>query len=110
MGKPGTFFPNSHRLTDGPMLAEPPDPHRMRLRRFLMRAGVVAIVLAGLVAAHRPILVGFAYLFRVDDPAPSDAIVLLLGGMNHRAEKAAELYRQKLAPTILMGIAKRENK
>jgi uncharacterized SAM-binding protein YcdF (DUF218 family) len=55
-----------------------------------------------LILAHRPLLVGFAGLFRVDDPAPSDAIVVLLGGPGHRPETAAKLYRQGLAPVVLV--------
>jgi len=46
---------------------------------------------------------GYARLFRANDPAPADAIVLLLGGMSGRPERAAELYRQGYAPRILIG-------
>jgi uncharacterized SAM-binding protein YcdF (DUF218 family) len=67
-----------------------------------MRLVLVGSVVGGLALAHRPILVGFANLFRVDDPVPSDAIVLLLGGSDHRAPKAAELYSRHLAPRILL--------
>ena len=77
-----------------------------RWRRFRRRAAAWLLVLGavgvGLYLARRPLLVGFAYLFRVDDPAPSDAIVVLLGGTPHRPEKAAELYKKGLAPVILL--------
>ena len=53
--------------------------------------------------AHRPLLVGFAFLFRVDDPpTASDAVVVLLGGSDSRPLKAAELYRRGLAPVVLL--------
>jgi uncharacterized SAM-binding protein YcdF (DUF218 family) len=83
----------------------PGDPRwRRRLRRAIRGGLLVGLVGLVLVLTHRPLLVGFAYLFRVDDPpAPSDALVVLLGGMNHRPMKAAELYRRGLAPTVLLG-------
>jgi uncharacterized SAM-binding protein YcdF (DUF218 family) len=63
--------------------------------------GLVGLVL---IATHRPLLAGFAHLFRVDDPpVPSEALVVLLGGMDHRPLKAAGLYRRGLAPTVLLG-------
>lgn len=70
------------------------------------RAVLGLLLLAALLAlAHRPLLTGFAHGFRVDDPAPSDAIVLLIGdAYGDRPLKAAELYRRGLAPRILMGI------
>lgn len=64
---------------------------------------IVAVVLS---LAHRPLLVGFARLFRVDNPAPSDAIVLLTGRWWNRPPRAAELYRQRLAPIILINATK----
>lgn len=54
-----------------------------------------------LAAFHRPLLIGYARLFEVNDPAPSDAIMLLLGGLGHRPEQAAALYHQGLAPRIV---------
>ena len=63
--------------------------------------GVMALLALGL----GPALRGFAGLFRVDDPAPSDAIVILLGGGDHRTDRAAELFRRGLAPVILVGSA-----
>ncbi|CAN5668135.1 hypothetical protein BH23PLA1_BH23PLA1_37710 [soil metagenome] len=75
--------------------------------RIARRRGRVVLVLAlalmALALAHRPLLVGFAHGFRVDDPAPADALVLLLGGERDRAEKVAELYHCGLAPMVLMG-------
>jgi hypothetical protein len=46
---------------------------------------------------HQPLLVGFARLFRVDQSAPSDALVVLNG-----SRKAAELYRRGMAPLVLL--------
>ena len=74
-----------------------------RARAAAKAVGVAAVLTFALVLAHRPILVGFAHLFRADDPAPSDAIVVLLGGETHRPVKAAELYRNGLAPLVLLG-------
>jgi uncharacterized SAM-binding protein YcdF (DUF218 family) len=51
---------------------------------------------------HRPLLVGYALLFRVHDPAPSDALVVLLGQWAIRPVTAAELYRQRYASLILV--------
>jgi uncharacterized SAM-binding protein YcdF (DUF218 family) len=63
--------------------------------------GVVAIG-AILLWNSRGLLEGYAGLFRVDDPAPSDAIVVLLGGPSCRPERAAALYREGLAPRVLI--------
>jgi len=63
---------------------------------------LIGLVVSGLWLARRPILTGYAGLFRVDDPVTSDAIVLLLGGADHRAPKAAELYARQIAPRILL--------
>src|SRR5438105_1135897 len=75
--------PQIRRLANGPML--PPVRHPLwgRCRRVLGRLGLLGVVLLGLVLAHRPLLVGFARLFRVDAPAPADAILVLLGGFDH---------------------------
>lgn len=84
------------------MLPPARNPLRTRVRRTARGLGLAALAAAVLMAGHRPVLTGFARQFRVDDPAPSDALVLLLGGFDHRPEKVAELYRQGLAPRILM--------
>jgi uncharacterized SAM-binding protein YcdF (DUF218 family) len=83
----------------------PVNPAWRRIRRRGVWIGVLASVLLILVFAHRPILVGFAHLFRVDDPAPSDALVVLLGGLTHRPLRAAELFQEGLAPLVLLGEA-----
>jgi uncharacterized SAM-binding protein YcdF (DUF218 family) len=64
--------------------------------------GLIAMIL---VVAHRPLLTGYASLFRVDDPAPSDVLVMLLGGSDHRPAKVVELYREGIAPVVLLGRA-----
>ncbi len=57
-----------------------------------------------LILTSEPLLTWFAYRFRFEDaPVQSDAIVVLLGGPHDRPTKAAELYRQGMAPVILMG-------
>lgn len=82
-------------------LASPSDTGGKRKRPWILGAAMVLVVL---VLAHHPLLVSFAHRFRVDDPAPSDALVLLMGDRHgERAERAAELYRQGLAPLILVG-------
>jgi uncharacterized SAM-binding protein YcdF (DUF218 family) len=63
---------------------------------------IVATVLA---MTYRSVLVGFADCFRIDDPAPADALVLLLGNPDIRPARAAELYRQGMAPLILLPAA-----
>ena len=76
--------------TAPPSSVPSPPPRRKRPWRTAATVAALAVVLTlGLAAAHRPLLVGLAYLLRVDDPAPSDAIVLLLGGETHRPRKAA---------------------
>lgn len=85
------------------MLPARSHPRWGRLRRLLLWAvGGVAIV-AMLVLLHRPLLAAFANAFRVDDPVPSDAIVELLGGISHRPDRVAELYKQGIAPLVLLG-------
>jgi uncharacterized SAM-binding protein YcdF (DUF218 family) len=51
---------------------------------------------------HRPLLVGFAWLFRIHDPVPSDALVVLLGQWAVRPVTGADLYRRGFAPLILL--------
>ncbi|MEO6810913.1 MAG: YdcF family protein [Isosphaeraceae bacterium] len=91
-----------YSLAPGPMLPTPINPGWRRLQRAVVRLIVVAVAAGVLVLVHRPLLAGFADLFRVDNPAPSDAIVVLLGGPGHRPERAAALYREGLAPVILV--------
>jgi uncharacterized SAM-binding protein YcdF (DUF218 family) len=55
-------------------------------------------------AASRPLLSSYALLFRVNNPAPSDALVLLMGDkLCERTVRAAELFHDGLAPRILVG-------
>ncbi len=91
-----------NRLTSGPLVPNPANPLGIGLRRFGIIAAIVAGVGVALGLYYRPILEGYALLFRVDDPAPSDAIVVLLGGPETRPAKAAELYRAGLAPRVLI--------
>ncbi len=84
-----------------PLIPRPGNPRWRQGRRLAGRLLVVAALGMALVVFHRPILTGYARLFEVNDPAPSDAIVLLLGGLAHRPDHAAALYRQGLAPRIV---------
>src|SRR5205085_677321 len=89
----------------GPLLPRVRDPRTRRWRRRLVRVGLVVVVVAFLAIAHKTLLTSYARLFRVDDPAPSDAIVVLLGGSDHRPLRALELYRERVAPLILIGLS-----
>ena len=91
------------RLAPGPLVPAMEDPAWGRWRRRFRRIAAVLGVLIVMAMFHVPLLAGFAGLFRVNDPAPSDAIVVLLGGPGDRPARAAELYRQGLAPLILIG-------
>lgn len=99
-----SLAPNT--LAGGPMMPRATRPRWRRMRRRALWLGGVSLVLAGLVLAHRPLLTAFAWQFRVDDPVPGDAIVVLLGGPSHRPSLAAELYSLHIAPAILMGSSK----
>ncbi len=68
------------------------------------RAVMVTVSLAGAAAFWHPVLLtSWAHQFRVDNPGPSDALVLLLGGGRDRAEKAAALYHVGLGRLVLVG-------
>ncbi len=76
------------------------------LRRRFCLLGLLLLGTNVLMLAHEPLLTGLAYRFRAQDPpAPSDAIVVLLGSYADRSARAAELYREGLAPIILIGQA-----
>src|SRR5262245_52114816 len=69
-----------------------------RWLRVGLACGVAVFVLW---LVHQPLLVAFARQFHVDDPAPSDALVVLLGRWTIRPVKAAELYVRGLSPVVL---------
>ncbi|HTX92885.1 MAG TPA: YdcF family protein [Anaerolineales bacterium] len=79
------------------------------MARNLLIAGVVLLAMAVLAYALRaPILTGIADGLVVSDtPRAADIIFLLNGDYNTRPQRAAELYRQGLAPLIV--IARSEN-
>jgi uncharacterized SAM-binding protein YcdF (DUF218 family) len=91
-------MPEENRSTTGPTTSAPGRTGRPWSRRRSFKAGFV-LVLAGLllVWTHRPLLVGFASLFRADDPAPSDALVILTD-----SPEAARAYRCTPAPVVLL--------
>jgi uncharacterized SAM-binding protein YcdF (DUF218 family) len=78
------------------------------LRRQLFMGGLLLVGANLLVLNHERLLIWFAYRFRVQDPlVQSDAIVVLLGSPSDRSARAAELFRQGLAPIILIGRSER---
>jgi hypothetical protein len=88
--------PRPNTLTDGPMIGPPERPSRRRwpgLRTVLIAGAVLAVLLV----FHRPLLTRFALLFRVDDPAPSDALIVLVGWT-----EPLEIYQRGWAPQVLM--------
>lgn len=74
-----------------------------RARRFVVLAVVMA-GLAGLVyVLHAPLLTQVGHLLvHRDPPMPSDAILVLAGGVFDREMEAAELFAAGLAPRVLM--------
>jgi uncharacterized SAM-binding protein YcdF (DUF218 family) len=90
------------RVTEGPLIPAPRDPRPARYRGVVLRLVALASILAALLLALKPLLVLYALLFRVNDPARSDALVILLGGLSHRPTRAAELYKQGIAPTVIV--------
>ena len=85
-GRPAGLVQNSHSL------------------RNILAAGALFLLLVILVFVFRsPILTGFAdYLVVNDRLQPADAIFLLNSDFNTRPFRAAELYRQGLAPVIII--------
>jgi uncharacterized SAM-binding protein YcdF (DUF218 family) len=81
----------------------PTAPVRRKKRPFLCWSSLLALL--GLVWFQRAaILTAAGGLLVIDDPLPTraDAIVVLGGGMAHRPQEAARLYRLGLAPRILV--------
>ena len=72
-------------------------------RRLMGSVAVIVLISLTLATLHDSLLVRFAHEFRFDDPAPCDALVLLIGGDRDRAERVAQLYRQGIAPIVLLG-------
>lgn len=74
-----------------------------RLRRLAVAAAVLATLGAATYLAREPLLraAGRA-LVHADPLAPSDAILVLSGGLFERELEAADLYRQNLAPLVLV--------
>jgi hypothetical protein len=86
------------KLVDGPLL---PPPRAGGYRRPLLRGAAAALLIAAalvLVVKSRPLLVGFAHLFRVDDPAPSDAMLVLTAW----PDEPVSAYQRGWAPELLM--------
>ena len=85
-------------LVDGPMM---PSPRQTAIeharRRWLLRGMIVALA-AILIVEHRPLLVGFANLFRRDTPAPSDSLVVL----SVQSELLGQFYRRGWAREVVV--------
>lgn len=99
---------NARQRTDPTLPAaagqEQPRPSRRRRLWKYLTVGVL-VSLAGLMSAPfwaPPLLERYALGFRVNDPQPSDAICILLGGFQVRPSRAAELYLRGYAPKILI--------
>ncbi len=86
------------RLADGPMM--PPAGSRSVRRRPVQGALAALVLIAAIVVVVRPqpLLVGFARLFRVDDPAPSDAVLVL----TDQVERVGQLYRRRWTREIIL--------
>ena len=84
-------------------------PHKSRLLRNILIAGVVLLLLVIFAYAFRTsILTGVAdYLIVSDKLQSADILFLLNGDYNTRPFYASDLYKQGLAPTIV--IARSEN-
>ncbi|MGE3270807.1 MAG: YdcF family protein [Chloroflexota bacterium] len=74
-----------------------------RLGRLLRRAALGAVLLpAGALLAYQAAYQAGAYLIVDDALAPSQAIIVLAGGYPVREWEAADLYRQGIAPRVLL--------
>ena len=86
----------------------PPDARRVRQSRWDWRRAATGALLLGALAAALwviyPVVLQAAGAFLVvqDPPRPADAIIVLGGDWKGRIEKAVELYRQGLAPRIVV--------
>jgi uncharacterized SAM-binding protein YcdF (DUF218 family) len=98
----GLVLPAQSPIAPGPLLPRPISPGRRTLRRATIGLGFIALTLGLAWLFHRPILTEYARLFRIDNPAPCDVIVMLLGGPESRPRKAAELYHEGLANKIYL--------
>jgi uncharacterized SAM-binding protein YcdF (DUF218 family) len=73
------------------------------LRNVLFAGAVLLLLVILAIAFHSQILTGVAnYLIVNDRLQPADAIVLLNSDVNTRPFRASELYKQGLAPVILI--------
>jgi uncharacterized SAM-binding protein YcdF (DUF218 family) len=77
--------------------------HRSNVTKWLLRLLLFTLVLVGLFLFRAPLLTGLARLWIVDEPlSKADAIVVLGGGLQSRPFVAAELYKQGLAPKVVV--------
>jgi uncharacterized SAM-binding protein YcdF (DUF218 family) len=78
-------------------------PSSRRLRRFVVAASVLAVLLVAAYLARGAILTALGEFLTVeDDPAQADVIFVLAGEANVRPARASELYHAGLAPRILI--------
>jgi uncharacterized SAM-binding protein YcdF (DUF218 family) len=75
----------------------------MSARRLLVALAVPVALLGLAVLAHRPLLRAVGHVRVVDEPrVPSDAIVVVAGSTPTREVAAAALYREGVAPRIVV--------
>ena len=73
------------------------------ITKWLLRLLLFTLILVALFLFRAPLLTGLARLWIVDEPlSKADAIVVLGGGLQTRPFVAAELYRQGLAPKVVV--------
>ncbi len=81
----------------------PPTKESSRLVRFWIASIIGALLLLGLYTFHPQLLHRAANAWIIHQHTPkADAIVVLGGGLQTRPFAAAELYRQNIAPKILL--------
>jgi len=74
----------------------------VRWRRVWIGALVLLLVLLLWTVSGAGFAVATAWLMRGDPPVPSDLLVVLGGGSEERVQTALDLYRARMAPTLLM--------
>lgn len=85
------------------MLKNLPLCFRRLMRRCAVAAGLGVVLLLGSWIFREPLLRGVARAWIVDQPpGHADVIVILGGGEQYRAAKAAELFHAGVAPLILV--------
>src|SRR4051794_1940905 len=91
-------LPENESSESGPTKASAMRPGRSGWRRgCLLGMLILGLIGLALVPTHRRLLTHFALRFRVDDPAPSDALVLIAD-----SSEVVDVYRRAKAPVVLI--------